>query len=205
MNKADANGHTFKDFFGGLFGGSKTNAANSTGEPKQDGGQVQSNTPSKGHNGGPPLEEIENGNKQKAGKSGIGAALGRIVGRAAGVIGVFFSSTGPASAPGFPEIRGFSFEKLSSSGQKTDPADEKGRLTYAGRAIAKHNPMSRPESAFPSAKGNVDQKNLIGQTTLDNILTDPFSKVSQGNNRFGGFDVYSSNGLGARFDSDWAI
>ncbi len=91
VNKADANGHTFKDFFGGLFGGSKTNAANSTGEPKQDGGQVQSNTPSKGHNGGPPLEEIENGNKQKAGKSGIGAALGRIVGRAAGVIGVFLA------------------------------------------------------------------------------------------------------------------
>jgi len=83
------------------------------------------------------------------------------------------------------------------SGKEPDPADKSGKLTKSGRALQKHG--SRPSSAFPPATGNADDKNQQGQGVLEDIVNDPDATSTDGN-RFGGSDVTSPDGRGARFD-----
>jgi RHS repeat-associated protein len=94
---------------------------------------------------------------------------------------------------------GYRVGDLAESGRRIDPADASGRLTYAGRALAKHNQNSRSGSAFPPVSGGIESINQAGQNTLEIILSSPGSYAIPGN-RFGGFDVRSSSGAGARFD-----
>jgi hypothetical protein len=96
-------------------------------------------------------------------------------------------------------LAGYRVGDLAESGRRIDPADASGRLTYAGRALAKHNQSSRSGSAFPPVSGGTASINQAGQNTLEIILSSPGSYAISGN-RFGGFDVRSSSGTGARFD-----
>ena len=84
-----------------------------------------------------------------------------------------------------------------SSGNDPDPADKSGKLTKSGRALQKHG--DRPGSAFPPATGNAEGENEQGQGILDSITNDPESTTKEGN-RFGGTDVTSPDGKGARYD-----
>ncbi len=95
--------------------------------------------------------------------------------------------------------KAFSINELSQSGTRIDPAAKSGKFTVAGRALQKHG--SREGSAFPAAKGNPAQMNEQGQQILDSIIRPPDVTVKEGN-RFGGFDVISSDGKGSRFDSE---
>ena len=85
-------------------------------------------------------------------------------------------------------------ERLSKSGRVID----REGLTKAGRALDKHG--NRVESVFPKATGNPAAKNLQGQHQLDTILNN--SKSMTYPNRFGGIDVFSPDGRGARFDAE---
>jgi hypothetical protein len=82
---------------------------------------------------------------------------------------------------------------LSKAGQAAD----RGGLTRAGRALAKHG--GREGSVFPRPTGNPTAINQQGQTVLDDILGN-VSKTSP--NKFGGLDYFGgSTGGGARFDA----
>ena len=90
---------------------------------------------------------------------------------------------------------GAGINDLLRAGQAVD----KGGLTKAGRALAKHG--SRPASAFPQATGNPAAINQQGQAVLDGILQSN-QQVMQPN-RFGGQDIFDMNtGRGVRFDSN---
>jgi filamentous hemagglutinin len=110
-------------------------------------------------------------------------------------LGAIFNSAEKGSS----QLGGRSLEDLSNAGRQVDPADRGGEITTAGRALQKHG--SRPDSAFPSAKGNPSQMNDQGQEVLDGILKSPGATVKD-NNRFGGIDVIAPDGRGARFDAD---
>lgn len=97
------------------------------------------------------------------------------------------------------KIGGFSLEQLSQSGRRRDLAAKSGNFTVAGRALQKHG--SREGSAFPIATGTPAQINDQGQNILESTIQASIKTIKEGN-RFGGFDVISSNGKGARFDSD---
>ena len=98
-----------------------------------------------------------------------------------------------------PVIVGRSAKSLQESGNILDPADVSGQLTRVGRALQKHG--SRPETIFPSARGNPVAINKQGEDALKAIIYDPALVVKEGN-RFGGFDIRSASGQGARFDKD---
>lgn len=98
------------------------------------------------------------------------------------------------------EIEGNSIEDLSESGKALDPADKCGKLSKAGRALAKHNPAKggkRADEPYPPATGTPEQINDQGQQILDDILNDPNKTVLKNPN--GSFEVQSGN-QGARFD-----
>ncbi len=52
-------------------------------------------------------------------------------------------------------------------GKEPDPADKRGELSRAGRALQKHG--SRPGSAFPTATGNAESKNNIKVTISSDL------------------------------------
>ncbi|TDT00501.1 hypothetical protein [Erwinia rhapontici] len=93
----------------------------------------------------------------------------------------------------------FAIEALSQSGSRIDPSVKSGNLTVAGRALQKHG--SRPDSAFPVARGAPAKMNEQGKKILDSIIKSPSTTVKEGN-RFGGFDIISADGKGSRFDSN---
>ncbi len=85
--------------------------------------------------------------------------------------------------------------KLSKAGQVLD----RGGLTKVGRALDKHG--GRPGSVFPKATGNIVSKNAQGQYHLDDILTNPDTKVSYWTHRSLGevIDIEIPNQRGVRF------
>lgn len=73
---------------------------------------------------------------------------------------------------------------------------KEGPLTVAGRSLAKHNPASRPGSAFPLAAGGPAAINERAHEVVGDILADPRSiRVERGNV----YDVVSPSGCGLRF------
>jgi hypothetical protein len=64
-------------------------------------------------------------------------------------------------------IEGFSVEQLANAGKVLD----RGELTKAGRALAKHG--GREGSVFSKPIGNPAQINQQGQAILEKILNDP--------------------------------
>ena len=86
-------------------------------------------------------------------------------------------------------------DALSDAGQAAD----RGGLTRAGRALAKHG--GRRGSAFPNPSGSADAINEAGQNALDDILTDPASSItSRFHGRFGNITEVTRVGAGgARF------
>jgi filamentous hemagglutinin len=81
---------------------------------------------------------------------------------------------------------------LKAAGQAAD----RGGLTKAGRALAKHG--GREGSAFPMATGNPAAINKQGQAILDDILENVSSTRP---NKFGGTDYFGPGGRGARYDA----
>jgi RHS repeat-associated protein len=120
----------------------------------------------------------------------VGAVVGAVVGTAVGVGAVIAYNEMSDDAPVTPN---------PESGNEPDPADKSGELTRSGRNLQKHG--SRSGSAFPPATGNAESKNKQGQGVLEGIVNDPDATSTEGN-RFGGTDVTSSDGRGARFDKD---
>jgi stage V sporulation protein SpoVS len=84
---------------------------------------------------------------------------------------------------------------------KAAGAADRGGLTAAGRALAKHG--GRPGSAFPTPKGNPAQINRAGQDIVDDILTSPGSTtVTRHHARYGNVtEVRAPDGRGVRYDS----
>lgn len=81
---------------------------------------------------------------------------------------------------------------LARAGQVAD----RGGLTRAGRALAKHG--GRQGSVFPQPRGNPAAINQQGRAALDEIMGN-VGRVSP--NKFGGLDYFGgSRGGGARFD-----
>ncbi len=76
---------------------------------------------------------------------------------------------------------------------------DRGGLTLAGRALQKHG--SRPHSAFPRARGSVEEINRAGQQIVDEILATG-TRTTRHHARFGEvIEVKSPDGRGLRFDS----
>jgi hypothetical protein len=140
--------------------------------------------------------------EQRSGEIGLatalipGAAIGKIAAAGAKVIG----KAGPAILKGITAAGkwfGGLFGRggagaLSKAGQVMD----RGGLTKAGRAMAKHG--GRPGSVFTTPTGNASSINQQGQAALDDIVGNVTKKTQ---NRFGGTDYYGgSRGGGARFN-----
>lgn len=133
---------------------------------------------------------------------GLGVGLG-ILGYAG-----YQAMTGPPApvmnentegSPDDKTVGGHNVGDLTSSGTEPDLVDKSGDLTKAGRALDKHG--NRPGSVFDKPSGTPADKNAEGQKALEDIVNDENATVKEGN-RFGGFDVYDSDGKGARFDED---
>jgi hypothetical protein len=95
---------------------------------------------------------------------------------------------------------------LLKAGNEIDPVDSNALLTKAGRALTKHNSVSRPGSVFTATFGNQSQINAQADKILSDILNDPNKSVKF---QPGGevFDITSSkygNG-GVRFFSDGSM
>jgi len=76
---------------------------------------------------------------------------------------------------------------------------KRGPLTVAGRALAKHNPLSRPGSIFPVPTGDPATINLLAQEVVAALLSDPDTvKVDRGNV----YDLIAPDGRGLRFQAD---
>jgi hypothetical protein len=85
---------------------------------------------------------------------------------------------------------------------KAAAAPDRGGLTKAGRALAKHG--GRQGSAFPQAKGNPQKINQDGQAIVDEILGNPGSTVTTRHHaRYGNVtEVRHPDGRGIRYDSN---
>jgi RHS repeat-associated protein len=110
---------------------------------------------------------------------------------------VFLRCGGPGMAMGFGLGMAFSgpghdIDALRRAGQLAD----RGGLTKAGRALAKHG--GREGSVFPQPRGNPAAINELARTVLDDILSN-MGRTSP--NRFGGLDYWGgAKGAGVRFD-----
>ncbi len=77
-----------------------------------------------------------------------------------------------------------------------------GPLTVAGRALAKHNPISRPGSAFPIPTGNPAAVNDLAHEVVGEILSNPGTvKIPRG----GVYDIVAPDGRGLRFNADGTL
>ncbi|MDB6081219.1 MAG: hypothetical protein JWO53_491, partial [Chlamydiia bacterium] len=85
-------------------------------------------------------------------------------------------------------------DKLSRAGQVMD----RGGLTKAGRALEKHG--NRPDSVFPKAVGNIANKNLQGQSHLNEILYHANKEIIKIGDK--GYKIYAPDGRGAYIESD---
>ena len=95
-------------------------------------------------------------------------------------------------------------EKKRRDKQLRDAADkpDRGGLTKAGRALAKHG--GRPGSSFPQASGSPEQINQQGEAVVDDILSNPRSTTSTPTTgRFGQtIEVRAPDGRGLRYSGD---
>ncbi len=74
-----------------------------------------------------------------------------------------------------------------------------GPMTVAGRALAKHNPVSRPGSAFPIPKGSPAAINELAHEVVSDILSNRASICIE---RGGVRDIIAPNGCGLRLHAD---
>ena len=84
-------------------------------------------------------------------------------------------------------------------------AIDKGGFTVAGRSLTKHGAGARPgNSLFPAAKGNPAAINRQAQDLVDDILTNPGTKViNSQRGRFGNtIEHVAPDGRGVVFDSN---
>ena len=112
---------------------------------------------------------------------------------------IFTIGTGELIGAGISRGLGFFSARMACGRAALKTAGEvadRGGLTRAGRALAKHG--GRPGSAFPNPTGNPASINQQGQRMLDEILD---SVSSTNPNRFGGTDYIGPGGRGARFDA----
>jgi len=87
---------------------------------------------------------------------------------------------------------------------RTAGAIDKGGFTAAGRSLTKHGAGARPgNSLFPTAKGNPAAINRQAQDLVDDILTNPNTKViNSQRGRFGNtIEHVAPDGRGVVFDS----
>jgi hypothetical protein len=115
---------------------------------------------------GPPVATI----------GSVGRSIGRVLAR------IF----GTRAAPVVPRAL-----QLKAAGQVHD----RGGLTAAGRALAKHG--GRKGSVYPSPTGNPSAINMQGQRVLNDII-DTSQLVKR--NSYGGLDYIAMDGRGARYD-----
>lgn len=80
-------------------------------------------------------------------------------------------------------------------------APDKGGLTRAGCALDKHGVGQRNStSPFPAPKGGIAEKNAMGQSQVEDLLTHPdvvFKPLGRG-----GMEVRVPDGRAMRFDAD---
>ena len=77
-----------------------------------------------------------------------------------------------------------------------------GPLTVAGRALAKHNPLHRPGSAFPIPKGTPADINNLAHEVVAEILSDP---VTMKTDRGAVYDITAPDRRGLRFHAAGAL
>ena len=115
-----------------------------------------------------------------------GLAAEAAVGRVVAAVRALFSGGSETAATA-------SESALSEAGQ----APDRGGLTKAGRALAKHG--GREGSVFPRPTGDPAAINEQGQAALDDILS---SVTKTEPNKYGGLDYYGGGqGGGARYDA----
>lgn len=79
---------------------------------------------------------------------------------------------------------------------------KRGSLTVAGRALTKHNSLSRPGSVFPVPIGDPAAINLLAQEVVAALLSDPGTvRVNRGNV----YDLVAPDGRGLRFQANGAL
>jgi len=106
-------------------------------------------------------------------------------------------------AAGSTPKKSWTIDELSKAGKKLDPSDKGGQLTKAGRGLQKHRsgPTGRKNSGkFPEAKGSPMEINILGQSQLDDILTNPGTTIK--NLGRGGVECRAPDGRGVRFNAD---
>ena len=77
-----------------------------------------------------------------------------------------------------------------------------GPLTVAGRALAKHNPLSRPGSVFPIPKGSPADINALAHEVVAAILSERSAVKTE---RGAIYDITAPNGRGLRFHAAGAL
>lgn len=105
----------------------------------------------------------------------------------------------PKTGSGKPNVP--SDQELADSANTPDSNDKGGRLTRAGRSLAKHNDYSRVGSRLPQPKGNPETINNAARQLVDSILNDPDRTVNIRNSeRFGKIiEIRRPDGVGVRF------
>lgn len=77
-----------------------------------------------------------------------------------------------------------------------------GPLTAAGRALAKHNPLHRPGSAFPIPKGTPADINNSAHEVIAEILSD---QATLKTDRGAVYDITAPDRRGLRFHAAGAL
>ena len=77
-----------------------------------------------------------------------------------------------------------------------------GPLTAAGRALAKHNPLSRPGSVFPTPKGSPADINKLAHEVVATILSDGATVKTE---RGAVYDITAPDRRGLRFHAAGAL
>ena len=77
-----------------------------------------------------------------------------------------------------------------------------GPLTVAGRALAKHNPLSRPGSAFPIPKGGPAEINTLAHEIVAAILSDGAAVKTE---RGAVYDITAPDRRGLHFHATGAL
>ena len=77
-----------------------------------------------------------------------------------------------------------------------------GPLTAAGRALAKHNPLSRPGSIFPVPKGKPADINELAHEVVASILSEGATVKTE---RGAVYDITAPDRRGLRFHAAGAL
>lgn len=93
-------------------------------------------------------------------------------------------------------------EELENAYNSATAPYKGGPLSEAGRALAKHNPVSRPGSAFPIPRGGPTAINDLAHDVVGEILRNPKSiRIDRG----AVFDIVAPDGRGMRFFANGAF